>query len=475
MSHADNSSSTPVRQLSLFDAVCINVGIIIGAGIYESIPRIARNVGGPWGLVGVWVFGGLVALVGSLCYSELTTAFPRQGGEYVFLSRAFGRRVGLLFAWCEFWIVRPGNIGFIALVGGHFASQALRESMRPAGRLWFACGAIVVLTAINVFGVRMAKWTQNVLATIKVGGLAAIVFVAFALLPPATEIAPTTSVAGAEVAATSNTVAAADPPKSPAPAPVNFQLAMIFVLFAYGGWNEMSNVAAEVREPQKNLWRGLVLSAAAVATIYVLVNLAAVRALGYTGVTNSEAVAADVVALKFGEPGRVLISVLICLSCLGSVNGYLFTGARLTYAMGAEHPAFAWLGGWDRRFGTPVRSLLVQAVVTVATIVAFESIGNGFAHLVTFTAPVFWFFFFMVGIALFVLRGERPAGATGQRVVLYPLTPVLFCLTSAFMFWAGMEYALANRSREGWWTLAVLAVGLVVCLFDRPREPREAT
>ena len=186
MSHVDKSSSTPVRQLSLFDAVCINVGIIIGAGIYESIPRIARNVGGPWGLVGVWVFGGLVALVGSLCYSELTTAFPRQGGEYVFLSRAFGRRVGLLFAWCEFWIVRPGNIGFIALVGGHFASQALRESMRPAGRLWFACGAIVVLTAINVFGVRMAKWTQNVLATIKVGGLAAIVFVAFALLPPAT-------------------------------------------------------------------------------------------------------------------------------------------------------------------------------------------------------------------------------------------------------------------------------------------------
>ena len=356
MAHPDTPAAAPVRQLSLFDTVCINVGIIIGAGIYQSTPFIASNVGGPWGLVGVWVFGGAVALVGALCYGELTTAFPRQGGEYVFLSRAFGRRAGLLFAWCEFWIVRPGNIGFIALVGGIYASQLLREDLRPVGRLWFALGAIVALTAINVLGVRMAKWTQNVLSVIKVGGLAAVVLISFVLLKPAN--APAAAVpTGTSAEQTTN------PPASPAPASTDFHLAMIFVLFAYGGWNEMSNVAAEVREPHKNLWRGLVLSAAAVATIYVLVNLAAVRALGYSGVVKSEAVAADVVALRFGDSGRALISGLICLSCLGSVNGYLFTGARLTYAMGAEHPAFAWLGGWDRRFGTPVRALLLQAVV----------------------------------------------------------------------------------------------------------------
>ena len=413
MSVPSTSTPGPRRQLTLLDSTSIIVGIIIGAAIYESSPTIAGCVPNAWWLMGVWVLGGVLALVGALCYAELATAYPLDGGDYVYLTRALGRKTGFLFAWAQLWIVRPGNIGALAYVFADYANRLWPIGDDYKALMIYAMAAVLVLSGINVLGVREGKWTQNVLTAVKVLGLAAVVVAGFCFAAPA---------AATKVHAL--------------PAETNLYLAMIFVMFAYGGWAEMAFVAAEVRNPQKNILRALLLGTAVVTLIYVLINLAFLHALGLAG-TREEGVAANVMQLALGPWGQRPISLLICISALGAINGTIFTGARIYYAMGTEHRLYAWLGRWSPRWQTPVRSLLVQAAVTLAVVVGFGPGGRGgFAKLVIFTAPVFWFFFLLVGVSLLVLRGRDAQTPRPYRVPWYPWTPLLFCLSSLFMLYA---------------------------------------
>src|SRR5947207_811786 len=221
----------PRPVLSLFDSTSIIVGIIIGSAIYQIAPLVAGasqraaaemadwlaasaeiTAGLSCGLVmGVWVLGGLMALVGALCYAELATAYPQVGGTYVFLSEAFGRSVGFAFAWAEFWIVRPGNIGAVAFVLARYGMQIAPATLQqtPHGELLIAAVAILILAVVNAIGLRAGKWTQNVLTACKVAGLAAIVLTALAIQP----------VAGGS---------------SPAAGDAGLSLAMILIMFAYG-------------------------------------------------------------------------------------------------------------------------------------------------------------------------------------------------------------------------------------------------
>ena len=436
----------PRRQLTLLDSTCIIVGIIIGAGFYESTPQVARAVGGLVPLLGVWLLGGAVSLVGALCYAELTAAYPRDGGEYVFLTRAFGPRTGFLFAWGGFWVVRPGNIGAMAYVFARYAQQLIPL---PLGRHAFgtyACGSIVVLTLVNVLGVRSGKWTQNLLTLAKVAGML-MIFAVGLLTPPDSRVATPTPVSPTTLS--------------------GFYLAMIMVLFTYGGWNEMSYVAAEVRDPRRNVLRALVLGTGAVVAIYVLGNLAFVRALGYAGFAESKAVAADVLRLRAGDRAASAISALVCVSCLGALNGMVLTGARIYYAVGAEHRAYAWLGKWDPRLGTPVRSLAVQALVTLAVVAGFGLYEDGFERMVVFTAPLFWLFFLLAGVSLFVLRAKEPDQPRPYRVAGYPLTPALFCASSLLLLYASLAYALDRRAAEAWWAIGLTAAGVLASLAAR--------
>ena len=349
--HADNpGASAPRRELTLFDSVCVIVGIIVGAGIYQSSPFIASCVPSTTALIGVWLLGGFLSLVGAACYAELAAAYPQDGGDYVYLTRGLGRPVGFLFAWSQLWIVRPGSIGALAFVFAAHFKELIPVRQGTLCALLYAAGAIVVLTVINILSVREGKWTQNVLTTLKVVGLVIIAVAAF--LPVASPVSAPAIVC------------------DPAP-PTNFSLALILVLFIYGGWNEMAYVAAEVRRPEKNLLRALILGTAAVTLIYILLNIAFVHALGFAGTQSSQVIAADVVARVAPGWGGKAIAGLICISALSAVNGLIFTGSRITYAMGTEHPLWAKLGQWNVRHGTPVWSLVVQALVALALVVGF--------------------------------------------------------------------------------------------------------
>ena len=453
-------TAAPQRHLTLFDSTSIIVGIIIGVSIYEMTPRIAQNVPGVEGLLGAWLLGGFLSFVGALCYAELATAYPREGGDFVYLTRAFDRPIGFLFAWAQLWVVRPGSIGAMAFVFARYANKFWTlpiEATESTKMLIYAIASVLVLSAINFFGVRGGKWTQNILTTAKVLGLLLIAGVGFFYSAPA--VAPAVD-------------AAAGQPSGP-----GFGFAMIFVLFAYGGWNEMAYVGAEVRDPKKNILRALMLGTVAVTAIYLLVTLAFLHALGLEGVRHSEAVAADVLKLGFPQWGDRAISLLISISALAAINGQIFTGARIYYAMGKEHPMYAILGQWSRRFGTPAWSLVVQGVITLAVMIGFGwwSAGNGFEKMVIFTTPVFWIFMVMVGQSVFVLRRHEPDTPRPYRVPLYPIPPILLCLSSLYMVFKSVDYALSQRSYEALWSIGLLLVGVLLCFFDpKPRVGEES-
>ncbi|MBN1510111.1 MAG: amino acid permease [Sedimentisphaerales bacterium] len=419
---------TPKRELSLFDSTCIIVGIIIGAGIYQMAPDIAKGAGSWWGVLAIWVVGGLLSLAGALSYAELATAYPREGGDYVYLSRAYGRWAGFLFGWAQLTVVRPGDIAIMAFAFATYG-RAIYDPLATypgVSQRLFAGAAVLVLTIINILGVKQGKWTQNLLTTAKALGLLAIVGVA---------------VAAPRGAGTS-------PEVGSFPASV----ALILVLFTYGGWNEMAYVAAEVKDPRRNIVRALVVGTTAVIALYVLANGAFLYTLGYKALATSDAVASDAIGTVFPEVGKRLISALVCISALGAVNGLIFTGARISYAVGEDHRIFRPLGRWDPRTGTPVRALAVQGLIALALILAFGS----YIDAILYTAAAVYAFYLGTSLSVIVLRFKEPGVERPYRVTGYPITPLIFSGVCLFLIYSSINYARAVKPIS----LIVLAVAL---------------
>ncbi len=409
-------AGVPQKELSLFDSTCIIVGIIIGAGIYETAPLVATCLGSGLGILAIWLAGGLLALAGALCYAELATTYPREGGDYVYLTRAYGGWAGYLFGWSQLAVVRPGDIALMAFIFARYA-QTLYAPWADS-RLFYAAGAVLVLTAINILGVKAGKWTQNLLTVVKVLGLVAI------------------GIAG---------LVAPAPAPPPAP-PETFtwgglDLALILVLFTYGGWNEMAYVAAEIKRPQVNIVRALVIGTVSVTALYLLLNGAFLSALGLERMSTSQAVAADTVGQIFPGAANRAVSILICISALGAVNGLVFTGARISYALGEDHRTFRPLGTWHPRFGTPVGALLVQGGLSLAIVL----LAGSFLDTILYTAPVVWAFFLATGLTVFVLRQKEPDILRPYKVPVYPAVPLIFAACCIFMLYSSVSYALARR------------------------------
>lgn len=462
-------ASTPRPQLSLFDCICVIVGIIIGSGIYKTSPLITSQTTGvsktlldsgvlPAGLedthvlplmvlIATWLLGASIALCGALCYAELASAYPHHGGDYVYLKRSFGPGVGFFFVWCEFWIVRPANIGAVGFVFSEYFLRLIGVQVTPWLTTGVTAGAVVLLTVMNVLGVRSGIRTQNTLSVIKVVGLILIFLVAF-LLPVRNgfESVPFDS-------------------KS---AGGSFALAVVLIMFTLGGWNDLAFVSGEVKNPKRNMFLALVLGLACVTAVYILVTLAFVHGLGFGGVVQAQEVASDLLQSRLGAIGSGLISGLICISTLGAINGMLYAGARIYYALGKEHPSFSYVGVWNPRWGGPVRGLWAQTFIALGLIVGFGLYENGFTRLVNFSTLFFWSFFFLVGVSLFVLRFKEPDHPRPYRVLGYPVVPVLFCLSSVYVFYSSTNYAISVGGWEWAWAAFIVYTGLLVAAFSPP-------
>ena len=438
MHAADDEGFNPAEpQLGLWDAVSVIIGIVVGAGIYETAPLVFSNAKSPAQAMLVWALGGVLSLIGATCYAELASTYPRSGGDYVYLTRAFVPVVGFLFGWAELVVLLTGSIAMMAYV---FADYAVALCGLPDHQSFlFAVVAVVSLTLLNLAGVVVGKSAQNVLSWVKVAGLGMIV------------------VAGLSWGSPRELALRASSEES------SIGVALILVLYTYGGWNDAAFIAAEVRDRKRNVPRALLLATAGVTAIYLLVNAAFIAALGFAKARTSSAIAADVLSLPFGSVAGAVMSLLVMISALSAANALVFTGSRVYAALGADYSVLGALGRWHPRLHSPIVALFAQLAVSLSLIaivgtgpgrrivdVALKPAGlppvawaghGGFDTLLRCTAPVFWLFFSLTGISLIVLRAKEPNRPRPFRVPLYPILPLIFCGTCVCMLYASVEYA----------------------------------
>jgi basic amino acid/polyamine antiporter, APA family len=436
----DHDSTQPRASLSVIDGVSIMVGIVIGIGIFKLPSLVAANVSDATTFIAVWIVGGLITLVGALVYAELAAAYPSTGGEYHFLSRALGQPTAFMFAWARISVIQTGAIAAVAFVFGDYAQQIV--ALGPHGPSIYGGAALALLTLINLLGTYEGKSTQNLFTGLTVFAALAIIIAGF--VSPGVAAAPAAP-------ATSSALG----------------LALLFVLFTYGGWNEAAYISAEVREPARNMIRILTLGTAIIVIIYVLMNLAYLHVLGLDGMRKSSAVAADATRHAFGDKGALLLSLVICATSLSTLNATIFTGARVYHALGEDLIALRGIGAWSGGGNNPRKALVLQGVIALALVIFGAITRNGFQTMVEYTFPVFWLFLLLVGVSYFVLRYTDPERARPFRAPLYPLTPAVFVLTCAYLLYSSVAYSKLG-SLVG---IAVLLLGLPLLLLLRVKRP----
>jgi amino acid transporter len=439
-----SAAVTPIPQLTTLDVIALVVGIVIGAGIFVTPALVAANTWDSGSLVAAWALGGLIALAGALCYAELATTYPHSGGDYHYVLRAFGRPLAFLFGWARITVIPTGSIALLAFAFGDYLSAVVRLGAHSSAV--YAALVVALLTAVNIAGVNHGKRAQNLLTVLEVAGLLVVIVAGLAV------VAPVSTGAAAATGA-----AAGSPPM--------FGLAMVFVMLAYGGWNEASYISAEVSGKQRNIVVALVVSIAIITTLYLLVNLAYLRGLGFAALAGTEAVGAELLRRAFGDYAAYLIALVVAISALTSANATILFGARTSYAVGRDFAPFSGLGQWHRAANSPRLALLVQGAIALGLVGVGAITRKGVETMIEFTAPVFWFFFLLAGLSIFVLRRREPQTPRPFRVPLYPLTPIVFCASSAYLLYSSVAYAGVG-SLLG---VAVLAAGGLLLLATHRR------
>jgi len=444
---ANNSGASPQRLLSPLGAVAIIIGIVIGAGIFKT-PSIVAEITGDvgWALT-LWFGGCIISLAGAFCYAELATLYPHAGGDYHFLTKAYGKNVSFLYGWAKAMVINTGSIALLAFVFGDYMTKVLPLGLHSD--IYWAAGIVVVLTIVNLIGIQASANIQTVLTVFEISGLLAIIIAGFGLftspLPPVI-----------------------NPPLfSSTPQIGMLGLAMVFVLLTFGGWNESAYISAELKGTLHTIVRVIVFSLVIISIIYVLVNMALINGLGLKQLASSKAASADLLGLAFGPIGEKLLGLFVGVAALTSINATMIVGARTNFAMGEDWHGLRKMAQWEPSRGTPHFAYLVQGVISLA-LVGFGALqSDGFEAMVEFTAPVFWSFLFLVGISLFILRAKDRKPRVFS-VPLYPLTPLIFCLACAYLSYSSFSYAHSKGAVLI--SLYVMLIGLAALLVLRLKK-----
>lgn len=440
-------------HLSVADGTLLIIGLVVGTGILRVPASIAQQTTGAGQLLGALLLGALCAGCGAYCYAHLSRVYPGRGGEYHYLHESWGHAVAFLFAWSRATVLQTGSIAATAFIFGDYAAKLL--PLGANGMVLYALVAVVGLTAVNAFGLRSGKLTQNLLTLGKLAGLLIIVAAGLAAH----------RALGAPVA-----------PAPADPATPKFGLALVFVLYAYGGWNEASYLAGDVKPGSRDLVKVLFLSTGLVAVVYVLAHLAYLRGLGFEGLRHSSVPAADVARQAFGPGAEVLVSVLAALIALGTTNATIFTGSRSLQALSANHPGLRALGVCPAGSGAPVNAFALQGVIAAALVLVVGLVGeggrHGFESAVEYTAPAFWGFMTLIG--LLSLRLSVRSSNCQQAAPGFVLAALLFVAADLYMLHSSVVYAGSKAVLS----LGVVALGVpmywLVAVLDRRRRDSAA-
>jgi len=441
------NSSVQEKLLSPIGAVAIIVGIVIGAGIFKTPSMVAGITGDVGWALTIWVAGALISLMGALCYAELATTYPHAGGDYHFLTRAYGKNVSFLYGWAKAMVINTGSIALLAFVFGDYMTKVL--PLGANSTVYWAALIVITLTLINLIGIHASASIQTLLTIFEVCGLLAIIVAGFGMF-------------GHPLPAVDN-----PPMFSSNPQLGMLGLGMVFVLLTFGGWNESAYISAELKGTSKTIVTVIVASLAVITVIYLLVNIALINGLGLKALSSSKAAPADLLGLAFGPLGEKLLGLFVAIAALTSINATMIVGARTNYAMGEDWQGLSKMGRWESSRGSPSFAYLVQGIISLA-LVGFGALqSDGFEAMVEFTAPVFWIFLFLVGLGLFILRYKDDT-VRPFKVPLYPITPLIFCASCGYLAYSSIMYAHSKGAVAI--SMYVMIAGMVALIFLRLKK-----
>ncbi len=440
-----------LRNLGLFDCTMIVMGTIIGAGVFKTPSSIAAQMGSLWGVLGIWILGGAIAMCGALVFAELGSLFPRAGGQYVFLREGFGRFIAFLFGWLLLTAINSGAIAFVTLVFVDHLESLLAFAGHPVSwsdiqvRLLATLG-LVLLALINMRGVRLGATVQNVAMISKISGIALII------------------VLGALVAA--GISAPSQPPTAAAHdwTWAGFGASLLGVVFTYGGWQNVTAVAGEVRDPARTIPRGILIGTVCVIGLYIAMNAALIAILGVEGVAGTKTPAALAAGriVAWGEP---VVAALVMISTLAIAQALLFVTPRIYYAMALDGVFFKSAAYLHPRWRTPVIAIALQCGFSVLHLFLGQSLD-----LMQMTTIADFMFFVLCGVALFVFRAKLPDAPRAYRAFGYPFLPAVFTLASA----AVVVSAVLNAERVAVWRAGgMLALGVAMFAVWNSRSRRQ--
>ena len=438
-------SETPglARRLGTFDATMLVMGGIIGSGIFVTPAEVARHVAAPVLIVGVWLLGGLVALAASFVYAELAARRPEVGGQYAYLRDAYGPMPAFLYGWALLLVIQSGGMAAVAITFARYFGNLVQLPVSDGA---VAVAVLGLLTLINCLGVRSGSNVQSGLMVLKILAIAALVVVGLLIAPAA---GPRPQAPGVGTVSALAAIGAALTP----------------VMFSYGGWQTSSFVAGEMRNPQRDLARGLLLGVAGVVILYTAVAFVCVHALGPAGLAGSKTPATDVMRLALGERGATFIAVGIAVSALGFLSQGMLTAPRVYFAMAEDGLFFRKVAQVNATTRVPMIAIALQGAAA-----AVIALSGTFGQILGYVVSVDFIFFGLTGAALFVFRRRDPSQAVAFKAPLHPLTTGLFVAACALTVVATVWNNLAN-SLIGY---AILLAGIPACLYWQRKNRRSA-
>ena len=423
----------PRHQLGLFDAIMIVMGGIVGAGIFANPSEVAHRVHTPFLILGVWVLGGFIAMCGAFIWAELATRLPGTGGQYLFLREAYHPSVAFVYGWGLLLVTQTGGMAAVAVIFSSYFRALTGVAWNGSA---IAAMVLLALTGINCLGARAGSNVQSALMLLKIGAIAALVVIGFAVGGGSLKSGPLLA------------------------QPVSLGLlksvgaAMVPIAFAYGGWQTATFVAGEMRNARRDLSRGLLLGVAAVVALYLAVNLACLRVLGPAGLDATTTPASDVMRIALGQRGAQWIAAGIAISTLGFLSQSMLTGPRVYYAMARDRLFFESVGKLSRRSRAPVVAIVLQGLAAIVI-----ACSGTYGEILNFAITVDFIFFGMTAASLFILRRRQVGSESGiYRAPGHPFTTILFVLSCAGIVGSAIIAAPANSATALCIMLAALPV-----------------
>ena len=427
------------KSIGFWDSVALVIGGIVGTGIFRTPSEVGRYLTDPGWVLFAWALGGVIAFLGSLCFGELAALFPESGGTYVYLKRAFGPWAGFLFGWGELALMSAASIASVSYAFGEYFTNLFPGF--PGREKAIAILAIWILTFVNTAGLHYGKWLQNILSLGKGAALSSLIMVGLFWGR------------GSGVNFQSQF-----PAFNSGMSFASLGLALIPIMWTYGGWHESTFVASEYKETDRDLSLSILLATALVILFYLLINGVYLYLFPANTISARNLIAADVMNSIFGSTGKTLITVVILVCIFGVLNTVILVRGRIPHALAQDHPLFKGLGSANPQFSTPARGLLANAVWASALV-----LWGTFGKLLFLSGASVWFFFGAASLAVFFARKRYPQKKRPFSAWGYPWTPALFTFVS---FWIFLNTTLYSP-RESCLGFAIIAMGIPLYLVSR--------